>query len=63
MEPHGNPLEYLPHDFPNHGTVYANYAVWRDERIFGKFNHDLVLERSGGVPVGPDDTSAVSSTG
>lgn len=27
----GIPWKYLPHDFPNHGTVYAYYAAWRDE--------------------------------
>ncbi|MFB7620900.1 transposase, partial [Kitasatospora sp. NPDC056181] len=29
----GIPWKYLPHDFPNHGTVYAYYAAWRDEGI------------------------------
>lgn len=27
----GIPWKYLPHDFPNHGSVYAYYAAWRDE--------------------------------
>ncbi len=27
----GIPWKYLPHDFPNHGTLYAYYAAWRDE--------------------------------
>ncbi|GAA3483050.1 hypothetical protein GCM10018966_075820 [Streptomyces yanii] len=26
----GIPWKYLPHDFPNHDTVYACYAAWRD---------------------------------
>lgn len=29
----GIPWKYLPHDFPNYGTVYAYYASWRDEGI------------------------------
>ena len=37
----GIPWKYLPHDFPNHGTVYAYYAAWRDEGIFAQLNHDL----------------------
>lgn len=35
------PWKYLPHDFPNHGTVYAYYAAWRDEGIFAQLNYDL----------------------
>lgn len=38
----GIPWKYLPHDFPNHGTVYAYYAAWRDEGIFTQLNYDLV---------------------
>ncbi|MFD6315824.1 IS5 family transposase [Streptomyces nigra] len=37
----GIPWKYLPHDFPNHGTVYAYYAAWRDEGIFAQINYDL----------------------
>ncbi|OEJ56627.1 transposase [Streptomyces agglomeratus] len=37
----GIPWEYLPHDFPNHGTVYAYYAAWRDEGVFAQLNYDL----------------------
>ncbi|WP_405541230.1 IS5 family transposase [Streptomyces phaeochromogenes] len=37
----GIPWKYLPHDFPNHGTVYAYYAAWRDERILAQLNYDL----------------------
>ncbi|MGY3204628.1 IS5 family transposase [Streptomyces sp. TE5632] len=33
--------KYLPHDFPNHGTVHAYYAAWRDEGIFAQLNYDL----------------------
>lgn len=40
-EPHRNSWKYLPHDFPNHGTVYAYYAAWRDEGIFAQLNYDL----------------------
>lgn len=40
-EPHRNPCKYLPHDFPNRGTVYAYYAAWRDEGIFAQINYDL----------------------
>lgn len=40
-EPHRNPWKYLPHDFPNRGTVYAYYAAWRDEGIFAQLNYDL----------------------
>ncbi|WP_328879184.1 IS5 family transposase [Streptomyces sp. NBC_00299] len=36
----GIPWKYLPHDFPNHGTVYAYYAAWRDEGIFAQLNYD-----------------------
>jgi len=41
-EPHGIPWNYLPHDLPNYGTVYAYYAAWRDEGIFTQLNYDLV---------------------
>ncbi len=37
----GIPWRHLPHDFPNHGTVYAYYAAWRDEGIFAQLNYDL----------------------
>ncbi|MFJ4598166.1 MULTISPECIES: IS5 family transposase [unclassified Kitasatospora] len=37
----GIPWKYLPHDFPNHGTVYAYYAAWRDEGIFAQLNYGL----------------------
>ncbi|GAA1139346.1 transposase [Kitasatospora gansuensis] len=37
----GIPWKYLPHDFPNHGTVYAYCAAWRDEGIFAQLNYDL----------------------
>ncbi|MDO0934147.1 IS5 family transposase [Streptomyces sp. DG2A-72] len=33
--------KFLPHDFPNHGTVYAYYAAWRDEGILAQLNCDL----------------------
>lgn len=33
--------KYLPHDFPNHRTVYGYYAAWRDEGIFAQLNYDL----------------------
>jgi transposase len=38
----GIPWKYLPHDFPNYGTVYAYYAAWRDEGIFTQLNYNLV---------------------
>ncbi|QNA71801.1 IS5 family transposase [Streptomyces sp. So13.3] len=37
----GIPWKYLPHDFPNHGTVYSYYAAWRDEGILAQLNYDL----------------------
>jgi transposase len=37
----GIPWKYLPHDFPNHGTVYAHYAAWRDEGVLAQLNYDL----------------------
>ncbi|MEU0965043.1 IS5 family transposase [Streptomyces sp. NPDC005917] len=37
----GIPWKYLPHDFPNHGTVYAYYAAWRDEGILAQLNYAL----------------------
>jgi hypothetical protein len=40
-EPHGNPLEIPPARLPDHGTVYAYYAAWRDEGIFAQLNYDL----------------------
>src|SRR3954449_2520590 len=33
--------KYLPHDFPNHATVYGYYAAWRDEGVFAQLNYDL----------------------
>lgn len=35
----GVPWKYLPHGFPNHGTVYAYYAAWRDEGILAQLNY------------------------
>ena len=37
----GTTWKYLPHDFPNHSTVYAYYAAWRDEGIVTQLNYDL----------------------
>ncbi|MER6695483.1 IS5 family transposase [Streptomyces minutiscleroticus] len=37
----GIPWKYLPRDFPNHGTVYACYASWRDEGILARLDYDL----------------------
>ncbi|MEU5227578.1 IS5 family transposase [Streptomyces toyocaensis] len=37
----GIPWKYLPHDFPNHATVYAYYVAWRDEGIFAQLHYDL----------------------
>lgn len=39
----GIPWKNLPHDFPNHGTVYAYYAAWRDEGIFAHLNSASVV--------------------
>ncbi|MFB7337074.1 IS5 family transposase [Streptomyces adustus] len=58
----GSPWKYLPHDFPNHGTVYAYYAAWRDEGIFAQLNYDLTgLAR---VKEGrkPEPTASVTDT-
>ncbi|MFJ2186425.1 IS5 family transposase [Kitasatospora sp. NPDC087861] len=41
----GIPWTYLPHDFPNHGTVYAYYAAWYDEGIFAQLNYDRLGDR------------------
>ena len=37
----GIPWKYLPHDFPDHGTVYFYYAAWRDEGFLAQLNYDL----------------------
>lgn len=33
--------EMLPHDLPNHKTVYSYYAQWRDQEIFLQLNDTL----------------------
>lgn len=33
--------EMLPHDLPNHKTVYDYYAQWRDQEIFQQLNDTL----------------------
>ena len=33
--------EMLPHDLPNHKTVYGYYAQWRDQEIFQQLNETL----------------------
>jgi putative transposase len=33
--------EMLPHDLPNHKTVYGYYAQWRDQEIFQQLNDTL----------------------
>lgn len=58
----GIPWKYLPHDFPNHRTVYAYYAAWRDEGTLAHLNYDLTgLAR---VKEGrkPDPTASVIDT-
>lgn len=40
-QPYPDRLKYLPHDFPNHRTVYGYYAAWCDEGIFAQLNYDL----------------------
>ncbi|MFE2282213.1 IS5 family transposase [Streptomyces sp. NPDC059454] len=58
----GIPWKYLPHDFPNHATVHAHYAAWRDEGILAQLNYDLTgLAR---VKEGrkPEPTASVTDT-
>ncbi|MGW1711292.1 transposase [Streptomyces sp. NPDC002206] len=54
----GIPWKYLPHDFPNHGTVYAYYAAWRDEGILAHALRDTGLAL--GLPPHVVDTVAKS---
>jgi transposase len=46
----GCPWRLLPYDFPPWRTVYRWFAAWRDEGLFERVNHALVMadrERSG----------------
>ena len=46
----GCPWRLLPSDFPPWRTVYRWFAAWRDEGLFERVNHTLVMadrERSG----------------
>jgi putative transposase len=46
----GCPWRLLPHEFPPWRTVYRWFAAWRDEGLFERVNHALVMadrEQSG----------------
>jgi transposase len=46
----GGPWRLLPSDFPPWPTVYRWFAAWRDDGLFARMNHVLVMadrERSG----------------
>ncbi|MEW2080029.1 IS5 family transposase [Streptomyces sp. NPDC013433] len=58
----GIPWKYLPHDFPNHGTVYAYYAAWRDEGIFAQLNDDLTGLARAKEGRKPEPTASVIDT-
>ncbi|WP_424862681.1 IS5 family transposase [Streptomyces sp. MMS24-I29] len=58
----GIPWKYLPHDFPNHGTVYAYYAAWRDEGIFAQINYDLTALARVKEGRKPEPTASVIDT-
>lgn len=58
----GIPWKYLPHDFPNHGTVYAYYAAWRDEGIFAQLNYDLTGLARAKEGRAPEPTASVIDT-
>jgi transposase len=58
----GIPWKYLPHDFPNHGTVYAYYAAWRDEGILAQLNYDLTGLARAKEGRKPEPTASVIDT-
>lgn len=58
----GIPWKYVPHDFPSHGTVYADYAAWRDEGIFTQLNYDLTALARVKEGRKPEPTSSVIDT-
>ncbi|MEU1287762.1 IS5 family transposase [Kitasatospora sp. NPDC005856] len=58
----GIPWKYLPHDFPNRGTVYAYYAAWRDEGIFAQLNYDLTGLARAKEGRKPEPTASVIDT-
>ncbi|MGW1675253.1 IS5 family transposase [Streptomyces sp. NPDC002324] len=58
----GIPWKYLPHDFPNHGTVYAYYAAWRDEGFFTQLNYDLTGLARVKEGLKPEPTASVIDT-
>lgn len=55
----GIPWKYPPHDFPNHGTVYA---TWRDEVIFAQINYDLTGLARAKKGRKPEPTASVIDT-
>lgn len=61
-QPHGNPWKHLPHDSPNHGTVYAHYATWRDEGILAQLNYDLTGLAHAKEGRNPEPTASVIDT-
>ncbi|MDH6121089.1 transposase [Kitasatospora sp. GAS204A] len=61
-QPHRNPLEVPPHDFPNHGTVYAYYAAWRDEGILAQLNYNLTGLARAKEGRKPEPTASVIDT-
>jgi len=58
----GTPWKYLPHDFPNHGTVCAYYAAWRDEGILAQLNYDLTGQARVKEGRKPEPTASVIDT-
>jgi transposase len=58
----GIPWKYVPHDFPNHGTVHAYYAAWRDEGIFAQLNYDLTGLARAKEERKPEPTASVIDT-
>lgn len=58
----GIPWKYLPHDFPNHGTVYTYYAAWRDEGVFAELNYDLTGLARAKEGRKPEPTASVIDT-
>ena len=58
----GIPWKYLPHDFPNHATVYAYYAAWRDGGIFAQLDDDLTGPARVKEGRKPEPTASVTGT-
>ena len=64
----GSPWRLLPKCFPPHGTVYRYFAAWRDDGLWARINHHLLMAareadgRAASPTAGIIDSQSVKTT-